>query len=93
MSDHAQLNPGDTCNGCGRRIPYPKKETSPATRTIGKHVPVDEYDAHNEVAVAAAEHLGVYRKPHWRYALDTIAYAAVLQDESLRGIGAPTDAS
>lgn len=84
---HAELAPGETCNACGRRKPYPKKDTSPDTKVIGKRVPVDELEAHEQVAVAAAEHLGVYGRPHWRYQLDTFAYARVLQDASLKDVG------
>src|SRR5262245_8687058 len=82
------IRPGDTCDRC--RMPYPKKESSPTSKTISYCVPLDESEAHEEVAEAAARHLGVFDRPHWRYQLNTIAYAAVLQDESLKGVGSGT---
>lgn len=88
MTDHAlSLEPGSTCDGCGRRVPYPKRESSPDTKVVAKRVPRDEAEAHEAVAVAAAEHLGVYGRPHWRYQLDTFAYARVLQDAALKDAG------
>ena len=57
------------------------------SRTFAYRVPVDEADAHDEVAQAAAEHLGVLGRPHWRFVLNTIAYAACLQDASLKDVG------
>lgn len=83
---HPDLEPGTRCE-CGYRKPYPKLESSPSTKIISKRVPADDAVAHEEVAVAAAEHLGVYGRPNWRWLLDTFAYAAVLQDASLKDVG------
>ena len=88
VSDHVhELEPGTTCDACKRRIPYPKKESSPSSKTFAYRVPVDEAEAHDEVAQAAAEHLGVLERPHWRFQLNSIAYAAVLMDASLKDVG------
>lgn len=80
------VQPGQTCPECARRVPHPKKKTSPTSKTISYRIPLDEAEAHEEVAEAAAHHIGVYERPHWRYLLNTYAYAAVLQDESLKGV-------
>lgn len=82
--------PGTKCPTCDRRVNHPRKDTSPTSRPFSYRVPVDEAEAHEEVSQAAAEHLGVYERPHWRYQLNTIAYAAVLQDASLKDVGRAT---
>jgi hypothetical protein len=79
--------PGTECPTCRRRVSHPRKESSPDTKVVAKRVPLDEAEAHEAVAVAAAEHLGVYGRPHWRFQLDTFAYARVLQDASLKDVG------
>lgn len=78
--------PGDTCGACGRRVPHERKPSSPKTKSIAYRVPLDELEAHEEVAETAARFIGVHERPHWRYLLNTYAYAALLQDESLRGV-------
>ena len=83
---HPELQAGQSCT-CGYRKPYPKRESSPQSKTFSDRVPVDEAEAHDEVAKAAAEHLGVLSRPHWRYWLNTYAYARVLQDASLKDVG------
>jgi len=80
-----ELPPGKPCPTCQRRIPYPPRTDSPATRTVSYRVPTDEYDAHRDVMEAAARHIGVFERPHWQWQLNALAYALVLQDESLRG--------
>ncbi len=81
------LDPGQTCEGCGRKVPYPKKESSPDTIVVSYRVPVDEAEAHKVVLDEAARHLGTSERPHERFWTVTFALATVLQDESLRGAG------
>ena len=81
------LTPGSVCPTCQRRVKYPKKASSPETAEISYHVPVDEKDAHKVVLKEAAKHLGTSGRPHERFWTVTYALAAVLQDESLRGVG------
>jgi hypothetical protein len=81
------IKPGKTCEGCGRKMPYPKKESSPETVVISYRVPVDEAEAHKEVLETVAKFLGTAERPHERFWTVTFALAAVLQDESLRGAG------
>ena len=78
---------GKVCDGCGRRVPHPRKESSPETKVLAYRVPLDEVEAHKVVRDEAAKHLGTAGRPHevfWTY---TFALAAVLQDESLQGAG------
>ena len=83
---HEGLTPGSTCDGCGRRVPYPKRDDSPTTKVRSYRLPVDEADAHEDVLTTAAKFLGCHERPHWQYQTYTIALALVLQDEKLRGI-------
>lgn len=82
--EHA-LEPGQECVSCGRRMPYPKRLTSPTSKTRSYRLPVDEDEAHEEVLTQAAKHLGTFERPHWQFQTLTIALALVLQDERLRG--------
>ena len=79
------LHPGDECPTCERRVPYPKKESSPVTKPKSYRVPVDEVEAHKDVLTTAAKFLGCHERPHWEFNTITIALALVLQDEKLRG--------
>jgi hypothetical protein len=78
-------HPGETCGLCERRMPHPKKETSPTTKTRSYRVPLDEAEAHEDVLTQAAKFLGCYERPHWQYQTYTLGLAAILQDEGLRG--------
>lgn len=77
--------PGQTCPSCERRFPYPKKESSPTTKTRSYRVPLDEAEAHEDVLKVAAKYLGVYEQPHWIFKTYALSLALVLQDETLRG--------
>lgn len=81
------IEPGQTCESCGRRMPHPRKHASPDTVVFSYRVPVDEAEAHRETREVAARFLGTYERPHWQFWTLTFALAAVLQDESLRGAG------
>jgi len=75
-----ELTPGQTCPSCARRIPYPKKDTSPDTRSITLRVPIDEAESFEEIFEAAAKHIGAHDQPHWRYR--TVLWGFVLALES-----------
>ena len=88
MSDHIhELPPGTTCEACKRKIPYPRKETSPLSKTFSYRVPADEAVAHQELMEEAARYVGVAEQPFERFKLLALAVALVLQDEGLRGFG------
>ena len=73
------VSPGETCVVCKRRVPFPRKDTSPTTKPLAYRAPLDEYEAHLEVIDAVAELLGVKSEPfHWYKAISYCA-AAVLQ--------------
>lgn len=37
--------PGTVCGGCGRRVPHPRVETSPTSRTFSVKLPTDDHDS------------------------------------------------
>jgi hypothetical protein len=82
---HTEPLPGETCEACKRRIPFPRKESSPSSKTFAYRVPNDEAVAHAETLETAARWVGVAEQPFERYKLMALALALVLQDEALRG--------
>jgi len=82
-----EVSPGSTCPQCKRRVPHPRKASSPKTKVYGMRVPLDEAETFGEVVDAAAEHLGVKDQPHYKFKTLSLASALVLQDEGLRDFG------
>lgn len=86
VSEHVhELEPGQTCETCKRKVPYPRRESSPSSKTFAYRVPNDEAVAHQELLEEAARFVGVAEQPFERFKLLALAVALVLQDESLRG--------
>ena len=81
------VHPGDTCALCKRRVPHPKKPTTPTTKPVAYRVPLDEYDAHLEVIDVVAELLGVKEEPYHRFKAISYAMAVVLQGGVLEETG------
>jgi hypothetical protein len=79
------LHPGEKCPTCERKVPHPRKESSPTSKTKAYRLPVDENTSHEDVYAAAAEFVGAKGKPFEQFKTYTIALAALLQDESWRG--------
>jgi len=79
-----ELAPGQTCFGCGRRVPYPKKDTSPDTRSITLRVPIDEAEAFEEIFEEAAKHIDAHSKPHWRYRTAIWGFVLALQSRGAK---------
>lgn len=77
--------PGETCEACKRKVPHPRKESSPSSRTVSYRVPVDEYDAHQETLENAARWVGTAERPFSVYQTVALALAVLLQDEGLKG--------
>jgi hypothetical protein len=78
------LHPGEKCPTCERKVPHPRKESSPTSKTRAYRLPVDENTSHEDVYAAAAEYVGAKGKPFEQFKTYTIALAALLQDESWR---------
>lgn len=84
---HEAPPPGETCPTCSRRIPFPKKKTSPTTRVYSIRVPADDLDALKEVIEAASyaqdplrDGALVRERPHYVYWTIFFALAEWLQE-------------
>lgn len=82
------LSPGENCPTCERRIPHPKKETSPATTVVKSwRLPAAEKEAREETIAATAEHLGISTKEKfWMDKLVLTLCVIALQGPSNPGI-------
>jgi hypothetical protein len=55
--------PGETCQLCERRLPHPKKESSPKTTVVKSwRLPAEEKESREETLEATALHLGINPK-------------------------------
>ena len=81
------IEPGHTCPTCERRVPHPRKPSSPETKVNSYRAPADEMEAHKVLLTEAAKHLGAAGRPHEQFWTVHWALVCVLQDESLRGAG------
>jgi hypothetical protein len=73
------VSPGHTCPTCERRVPHPKKPSSPSSKVFSVRVPLDDLEGWEGALDAAAEHLGLEAKPHHRYQTLTAGLALILQ--------------
>lgn len=85
MSDHAHLEPGTVCPTCTRKLPFPKKESSPTSKTVSYRVPLDEYEAHVELLEQVERWLGCAEQPFSRFKSLALAVYLALQDDSVKG--------
>lgn len=75
------VQPGETCERCKRRVPHPKKATSPTTKVWSTRVPIDDAETFSELVDAAAEHHGLSSRPHHRFWCLLYAVTLLLQQE------------
>ena len=71
--------PGHDCPTCKRRVPLPKKQSSPQTKVFSCRVPIDDAEVFSEMVDAAAEHMGTKSRPHHKWATLVVGLALVLQ--------------
>ena len=86
------IEPGQTCPECKRRVPHPKKPSSPKTKVFAVRVPVDEIEAFTELIDVAARHLAAQARPHHRFWALHYALVCLLQSEEFAGALAPEGA-
>lgn len=72
--------PGSCCPTCERRVPHPKKASSPTTKMYSYRVPIDDVERHEGLLDAAARACGAYGKPHHRFWTITAGIVRLLQD-------------
>ena len=84
MSEH--LDPGKKCPTCERRVPFPKKESSPVSVPVSYRVPVDERDVHLDTLKALAERMGTFGRPHWQWSTINWAVVSAFKDPETDGV-------
>jgi hypothetical protein len=84
---HEDVHPGDKCPTCNRRVPHPKKASSPQSKVFGYRVPIDDAETHGEILDAAAEELGILQEPHHRFRLALYGAMLILQGARLTEVG------
>lgn len=83
----APVLPGSTCPECNRRVPLPRKPSSPKTKVYGMRIPTDEVETFAELVDSAAEYVGIKDQAHHKFRTISLAVAHLLQDEGLRDFG------
>lgn len=79
--DENRLTPGETCIVCKRRVPHPKKPSTPKSRVWSTRLPIDDggADTFSELVDAAAEHHGLTSRPYHRYLVLLFGVTLLLQ--------------
>lgn len=72
--------PGSCCPTCERRVPHPKKDSTPESRVISYRVPADEADSFVEILQVAAKIVGAHELPYWQWRTFNAALVRLLQD-------------
>jgi hypothetical protein len=75
------VEPGQECKLCKRRVPHPKKETSPKSKVFSVRIPIDDAETFCELVDAAAEHHGLKSKPYHSYWILLYGVTLLLQAE------------
>lgn len=85
----APVEPGHDCPTCNRRVPLPKKASSPSTKVFSCRIPIDDAETFSEIVDAAAEHAGMKSRPHHVYNVLLVGLALLLQapKEDLPDVG------
>lgn len=80
-ADHPldSLQPGEDCPTCLRRVPHKKKASTPTSKTVSFRMPLEAHESYEEVIAAAAQHLGVYEQPFWKFAVVNAGLVYALQ--------------
>jgi hypothetical protein len=82
MAEH--VHPGEKCPACARRVPHPRKDSTPQSKVVAYRTPLNEAKSHAEVLEAAAQHVGSYGRPYWQFWTYTYALASLLQDPNAK---------
>lgn len=77
---HAHLEPGETCPTCERRVPHPKKESSPKSKAFAFRVPEDLSEPFTVLEEEAVAHVKLKGAKFQRYNLYNVALYHLLQD-------------
>ena len=75
------IHPGETCPTCERKVPHPRKPTSPKSKTKSFRLPVDVAGDYDELVEAAAKHLGIEKEPFAHFNAVNAGLVLVLRSE------------
>ena len=78
-SASSSVEPGDTCPVCERKMPRPRKDTSPDSTTVSHRLPVDVKPEYLEIRDACIEHLGIAGEKYCVYKMFLTAMISLLQ--------------
>lgn len=81
-----ELLPGDPCPACKRKIPHPKKESSPTSKTVSFRVPLDAAEDFKEILDAAEEHCEAAGEPFSKYKAMLTGLILLLDGPKLRRV-------
>jgi hypothetical protein len=71
--------PGQICDGCNRRVPHKKKESTPRGNFVRFAIPAEDVEGWKEALDVAAQHVGLLEKPYYQYRTLTAALVLLLQ--------------
>ena len=75
----ASLSPGTTCDKCGRKVPHPRKPSSPKSAVKSYRIPADAREEWDEMVDAAASYMGIEKEPYATYKVLLTALVILLQ--------------
>lgn len=80
------VKPGEVCDNCGRRQPYPKRPDSPKSVMVSYRAPSkEEADIQKDVEDSVIDYLGLNGSKFIRFKIHSLAPALILQDPTLKG--------
>ena len=79
--------PGETCPTCARRVPHPRKPSSPKSKVHACRGPLDEAEGFADLLEAAMEHTAFKGAPHDKYRTIQAGLVVLIQDEAWRDYG------
>ena len=83
-----QVLSGQVCQTCQRRVPYPRTESSPVSRTVSIRVPADDHESYTQALEDAAGREPIVGLKYPRAVALELGLAVLLDldDDILRGI-------
>ncbi len=80
--DHVvEISEGHKCPTCNRRVPHPKKDTTPTNRPYSFRIPEDDRSDFKEILDAAAQHVGTFDRPFYQFWTIHFGLVILLQGE------------
>lgn len=80
-SASSSIEPGATCPTCARKVPHPRKPSSPKSAVKSYRIPAEAKEDWDEMVDAAAAHLGCQKEPYATYKALLTGLVLVLQSQ------------